>query len=188
MKNVAFALVALSFVACSFAKPRLNSGTTTEVHDQKVQSQEQELRPLVVLLVRHAEKISASQESGLTPEGSIRAQELSRVLADAKLDQVHSTDFVRTKNTALPIAYRLGKQIAFYYPGDLKRFASRLLKKRGRHLVVGHSNTTPELVRLLGGDPGSAIDEKAEHDRLYIITIDSCGAVSTVLIKYGQRN
>ena len=159
MKNVAFALVALLFVACSSAKPRLNSGTTAEAHAPKAQDLEREVRPLVVFLVRHAEKMSASQESDLTPAGSTRAQELARVLADAEIDQVHSTDFLRTKNTALPIAERLGKQIALYDPSDLKGFAARLIKNGGRNLVVGHSNTTPEMVRLLGGDPGARFSD-----------------------------
>ena len=57
-------------------------------------------------------------------------------------------------------------------------------KTGGRHLVVGHSNTTPSVVELLGGDPGSKI-EKTEYDRLYIVTIGADGAVSTLLIRYG---
>ena len=36
-----------------------------------------------------------------------------------------------------------------------------------RHLVVGHSNTTPPLVELFGGDAGPPIDEASEYDRLY---------------------
>jgi hypothetical protein len=29
-------------------------------------------------------------------------------------------------------------------------------------LVAGHSDTTPELVELLGGEPGTAIDESGD--------------------------
>ena len=53
----------------------------------------------------------------------------------------------------------------------------------GRHLVLGHSNTTPGMVRALGGDPGSGIEEM-EYDRLYIVTVTDDG-VSTVLIRFG---
>jgi hypothetical protein len=53
--------------------------------------------------------------------------------------------------------------------------------------VVGHSNTTTELVTLLGGDPGTEIEESSEYDRLYILTINSSG-VTTLLIRYGSAS
>ena len=42
------------------------------------------------------------------------------------------------------------------------------------------------MVELLGGNPGPAIAEKGEFDRLYIVTIGSDGAVSSVMMSYGQ--
>jgi hypothetical protein len=51
--------------------------------------------------------------------------------------------------------------------------------------VVGHSDTTPELVGLLGGDPGAPIDEPTEYDRLYVVTLGPDGTVTTVLLRYG---
>jgi len=174
MKNVAFAMIALLLVSCSATEPCLNPETTKD-HD-----------PLVVFLVRHAEKKLSSPDPDLTRSGLERAHELARLLADAELGQIYSTDFLRTRNTALPLAERLGKQIALYDPSDLKGFASRLIKNGGRHLVVGHSNTTPEMVRLLGGMPGSPIDEKKEYDRLYIVTIDSRGTVNTIVLRFGK--
>jgi hypothetical protein len=62
------------------------------------------------------------------------------------------------------------------------------LKQDGkRFLVVGHSNTTTELVTLLGGDPGTEIEESSEYDRLYILTINASG-VTTLLIRYGPAS
>ena len=72
-----------------------------------------------------------------------------------------------------------------YDPRDLTGFAARLHATSGRHLVLGHSNTTPELVAALGGEPGTPIAEM-EYDRLYIVTITAAG-VSTVLVRFGQR-
>ena len=40
-------------------------------------------------------------------------------------------------------------------------------------LVVGHSNTTPQLAELLGAEPGDPIVEKTEYDRLYVINLDT---------------
>ncbi|HEX6202017.1 MAG TPA: hypothetical protein VF100_03370, partial [Thermoanaerobaculia bacterium] len=53
-----------------------------------------------------------------------------------------------------------------YDPRRLAELAAALRAGEGTVLVVGHSNTTPELVRLLGGDPGAPIAHD-EHDRLY---------------------
>jgi hypothetical protein len=52
--------------------------------------------------------------------------------------------------------------------------------------VVGHSNTTTELVTLLGGEPGTEIEESSEYDRLYILTINPSG-VTTLLLRYGSE-
>ena len=52
--------------------------------------------------------------------------------------------------------------------------------------MVGHSNTTPSMVELLGGKPRSAINQEGEYDRLYIVTIGRDDAVSTVMMRYGK--
>ena len=140
---------------------------------------------LVVFLVRHAEKVDASRDPELSSAGKERAQDLARWLRDSKLDQIHSTDFIRTRDTAGPVADALELQVSIYDPRDLSGFASQLVEERGRHLVVGHSNTTPELVRLLGGDPGDPIDEKLEFDRLYVVTLHN-GKASTALLRFGN--
>ncbi len=141
--------------------------------------------PLVVFLVRHAEKVDASENSKLSAAGNARAAELGRILHDADIEYVHSTDFIRTRKTALPVATKCGVKIGLYDAGDLPRFVGQLKSNGGRHLVVGHSNTTPKLVELLGGEPCLKIQEE-EYDRLYIVTIDKDGVASTVLIRFGD--
>jgi len=60
------------------------------------------------------------------------------------------------------------------------------LKTPGRRsLVVGHSDTTSELVGLLGGEPGPPIDEPGEYDRLYVVRVGPEGSVTTELRRYG---
>ena len=140
---------------------------------------------LLVFLVRHAEKVDESIDPDLSEEGYVRAQDLARTLADASIEQVHSSGFIRTKLTAEPVADFFGLEIELYNPKDLYTLADQLKAAGGRHLVVGHSNTTPALVEILGGDPGFPIEEKKEYDRLYIVTIIK-GKVNTVLLRYGQ--
>ena len=92
----------------------------------------------------------------------------------------------RTRSTAAPLAEALGLKVRLYDPRDLEAFARRLKEEGGRHLVVGHSNTTPELVGLLGGEPGTAIDEAVEYGRLYVVVIDAGGRAGSMLLRYGR--
>jgi phosphohistidine phosphatase SixA len=142
---------------------------------------------LTVFLVRHAEKDVESMDidSHLTEEGHRRAAELARTLADAEIGYVHSSDFIRTRNTAAPVADQFDIEIELYDTSMLHDLADTIKARGGRHLVVGHSNTTPILVEILGGEPGLPIVEQSEYDRLYILTIID-GEVNTVLIRYGE--
>lgn len=141
---------------------------------------------VVVYLVRHAEKATGGKDPDLTEAGRARAQALARTLGDAGIGAIHSTDFKRTRQTAAPLAERLGLEVRIYDWDEMQALASAMRAASGRHLVVGHSDTTPELVGLLGGEPGPAIDEPTEYDRLYIVTIGPDGAVTSVLLRYGE--
>ena len=141
----------------------------------------------VVFLVRHAEKADTSRDPELSEAGRQRASELAQVLRDAHIDHIHSTNYIRTHETAAPSAAMLGLKPELYDPTQLVELAQTLTQQGQRHLVVGHSNTTPELVRLLGGDPGSPIEESGEYDRLYVVTVGESG-VTTVLMRYGTSS
>jgi phosphohistidine phosphatase SixA len=140
----------------------------------------------VVYLVRHAEKASAEKDPELTEAGRARALALARTLGDAGIDTIHSTDFKRTRQTAEPLAERLGLAVRTYDWDEMEALAAAMHAAGGRHLVVGHSDTTPELVGLLGGEPGPAIDEPSEYDRLYVVTIAPDGSVTSTLLRYGE--
>lgn len=141
---------------------------------------------LVVYLVRHAEKADTSRDPDLSQEGKQRAQDLIHTLGDAGIENIYSSDYIRTRETAAPLAKRLGLEIQIYDPRDLESIANKLKELGGIHLVVGHSNTTPNLCSILGGNPGSPIDEKKEYDRLYQITIDDKKTINSTLLRYGK--
>jgi broad specificity phosphatase PhoE len=145
-----------------------------------------EHEPLMVFLVRHGEKVDSSEDPELSAAGSERAVTLAGTLRSAEIEYVHSSDYVRTRDTAAPSAAEFGVEVDLYDPRDLPALAEKLRGTAGRHLVVGHSNTTPSLVELLGGEPGSAIDEGGEYDRLYIVTIGGDGTTSSVMMRYGK--
>ncbi len=175
LRNLKFLLVFIVIVS-SGCIPETKEGAKQGVPD-----------PLVIFLVRHAEKdeVNMEKDSRLTEEGYIRAAELARTLADAEIGFVHSTDYIRTRNTAAPVAELFGLEIELYSKSDLHELADAMKALGGRHLVVGHSKTTPALVEILGGKPGVPIVESTEYDRLYILTIVN-DEISTVLLRYGK--
>lgn len=142
--------------------------------------------PTVVYLVRHSERAEdGTSDPRISLHGWDRSRLLAEMLRDARLTQIHTTDFKRTRTTGRPISEGTGIALQVYDPRDLTGFADQLMRTPGRHLVIGHSNTTPQLVAALGGDPGSPIAD-LEYDRLYVVTLTDQGA-STVLIRFGKR-
>jgi broad specificity phosphatase PhoE len=128
---------------------------------------------------------ATSPDPVLAVEGRARAGALVHVLAEAGVMRVLSTDFNRTRETAAPLAEALGVEVEIYDHRTLESLATRLKETPGRYVVVGHSNTTPRMVELLGGEPGAPIDEGYEFDRLYQVVVDADGDVTTTLLRYG---
>lgn len=147
----------------------------------QVESQNQ---ATLIYLVRHAEKIDDSRDPPLSELGLKRARLLAQILRDAELTHVHSTDLERTRDTATPIALQSGLDVQIYDPEYLEEFAALLGVTPGRHLVVGHSDTTPKLVRFLGGESSEISDH--EYDRLYVLMFGSNGKITSALIRFGQ--
>lgn len=137
--------------------------------------------PSAIYLVRHGEKAAVGQDPELTPQGQARARSIAAILSKVGITQVFSTPTQRTRQTAQPLAQRSGLEVQLYDPRAPKALVEKVKALSGPVLVVGHSNTLPELVRLFGGAPGADIADD-EYDRLYQLTPDAGGAVRTVLL------
>ena len=137
--------------------------------------------PSAIYLVRHGEKASVGHDPALTPQGRLRAQNIAAILHRTGIQAIFSTPTARTLQTAQPLAQQLGLPIERYDPATQKALVDKVNALRGAVLVVGHSNTLPELVRLFGGAPGADIGDD-EYDRLYQLTPDAGGAVRTVVL------
>ena len=111
---------------------------------------------------------------------------MAHTLKSADIQYIHSSDYIRTRDTAAPLAKALGIKVEIYDPRNLKDLADKIKSIGGRHLVVGHSNTTPAMAELLGGNPKGKIDEANEYDRLYSIAISQDGSVQSTLLRYGK--
>ena len=142
----------------------------------------------IVYLVRHAERASGEADSPLSEAGRERAGTLERLLRDAPLRSVSSTDTRRTRDTAAPVARAHGLTVEIYDGGDPAALVERLRAAPGQHLIVGHSNTVPELVRLLGGEPMGEIADD-EYDRFYVVVPgDGQGRVPSALLRFGAES
>ena len=124
-----------------------------------------------VYLVRHAEKQpDGSRDPELTKAGEQRAEKLADWLGAKGIQDIWSSDYIRTRDTAKPLLAKLKLGLSIYDPGKLTALSEKLLDNQHTALVVGHSNTTPELAKLLCQCEIAEMDE-SEYDRLIVISI-----------------
>ncbi len=137
-------------------------------------------------IVRHAEKVDESKDPSLSPVGQERAEQLKQTLAHLRIEAIYSTDFLRTKQTALPLAEHLGIDIQVYSRPNAAWSTELLQQNQGKRiLIVGHSNTVPQIASLLSGKTITASGD--EYDNLYIVSVaDESNEV--IRLKYGQSH
>jgi phosphohistidine phosphatase SixA len=139
-----------------------------------------------VILVRHAEKMSEPvDDPGLSSPGTVRARALAGWLEDSGIEHIYVSQYLRTKETAIPIAETTGAFVHELPAADIDGLVDILrTDHRGQTmLVIGHSNTVPEIVRGLGGEL-SDIDE-SDYSRLIIVTGSGLGRVRVTSLRYG---
>jgi len=127
-----------------------------------------------IYLIRHSEKdlLSDNQiDPPLTKCGAKRSVFLRDFFKEITVDKIYSTNYLRTKNTAKPIALSKNLDIKYYDPSDLKSFSELLINSKQNILVVGHSNTTPVLAGLLDGEEKAPFDESI-YNRIYKISFN----------------
>jgi len=146
-----------------------------------------------IIFVRHAEKAALPEsDPGLSEAGKRRVAELTRQLVDADvvagIDAVFATAFQRTQETATPIADALDLPINTYDAADTETVLNTILRDhKGKIiLVVGHSNTVPELIANLGASKNVPPIAEDEYDNIYIISIPWFGKTKTIRMRFGE--
>jgi 2,3-bisphosphoglycerate-dependent phosphoglycerate mutase len=145
-----------------------------------------------VIVIRHAEKdLSVSvTDPPLNPEGEARAALLATMFGDAKhlghLDAIYVSPALRNRRTAAPLADRLGITPVVVPADDPRGLARRALREHpgGRVMIIGHSDTVPQIVAALSGN--SKIPELGdqEYGTMYIVTVPHIGHANILRLSY----
>jgi broad specificity phosphatase PhoE len=135
----------------------------------------------LVFLVRHAERADAGTtpqtDPPLSATGQARAQKLATLLADAGVTSIVTTEFVRTQQTAGPLATKLGVTPETVAADNPAGVVATLKISHGNEivLVVGHADTLPAILKAYGKADVTIGD--SEFDDLFII-VPATGTVS----------
>lgn len=142
----------------------------------------QTTRTATVIFLRHAEALPrtrSNQNPVLAKSGDARAALEAKTLQAAGVTRIFATELKRTQQTAAPLAKLLDLDVEQYAAGKSKAFAATLkeLKNGEVAVVVGHSNTVPQMVKELGGSM-TQLDKKGyiedtQHDRMIIQVLSS---------------
>ena len=143
-----------------------------------------------IVVVRHAEKVEgAGADPPLTAAGEARAALLASMFGDARqpghIDAIYVSPALRNRLTAAPLAARLGLTPTVTPAGDPRSLVRRLLRDHpgGRILVVGHSDTVPDIVAALTGQRIPPIG-KEEYGTMYVITVPRIGHANFLRLNY----
>ena len=138
-----------------------------------------------VILIRHGERLATSSNPPLSAAGQQRARLLLHVLSQANVSAIYTSDALRTKQTAEPLATKLSlSPLEVLTPQDIKH--DILTNHAGKTvLVVGHTNTVPEVIELLGDSKPEIEDH--EFDNMFLATVLGDG-VRVTRLKYGKQS
>jgi len=140
-----------------------------------------------VILIRHAERFDVApgdNDPHLSAAGQSRARLLVHVLNQANISAIYTSEFVRTQETAQPVADALGvSPVEGIDALQIKK--DILLNHSGETvLVVGHTDTVPDVIQLLGDDSHKI--DKDEFDNMFLATVLGENKVRVTRLKYGD--
>jgi broad specificity phosphatase PhoE len=143
-----------------------------------------------VFVVRHAERADGGQagsttgnDPDLSEAGRARAASLATALKDAKIAAIFTTELKRTQQTAAPLAKVLGVTPTIVPSKDTAALVARVKTATGNVLVVGHSNTIPEIAKGLGVSTPIPIAD-ADYDNLFVLSMAKDGPPAVLQLHY----
>lgn len=152
-----------------------------------------------VYVVRHAERADggaarppggmagenamlAPADPPLSTEGQARAARLALMLREAGITRIYTTEYARTRQTAEPVARAAGVEITVVPSKDHAALVQKISAPGGPALVVGHSNTVPDILKALGIEEPIRIAD-SEYDNLFVV-VRAGGASQVLKLKF----
>jgi len=139
MRVTQFAATLLILASCAEAVPPITDAP--------------QLRPIFYVM-RHLHT-AGGVDPDLTEEGRRHAEALpewlARRLAGGQLSAIYISATKRAQQTAAPLAARLGITPTIYDASNTPALIAAIRAESGAVLIVGHSNTVPDIIELLGG-------------------------------------
>jgi broad specificity phosphatase PhoE len=122
-----------------------------------------------VYVVRHAERQDDSKDTALSQAGLARAVALRETLKAQSLTKVFITHYRRTQQTAAPVLLERKLTPIVLQADQTRELIDALskLKPTDNALVVGHSDTVPEIIAALSGDKITIAH--TEYDKLFVL-------------------
>lgn len=144
--------------------------------------------PVTVFIVRHAEKGPEVPDPSLTEAGKHRAEELARVLMDAKPTALFVTEFKRTQETLAPLAAAKGITPTRLLARDMDALVAgiRALPPGSQAVVATHSNLIAVLVLRLTGIVIPDLTD-LDYDRIVVVSVTGKEKGSAVVLRYGSQ-
>jgi len=105
-----------------------------------------------IYVTRHYDTPAGERDPDLLPQGNARADKLAKWFRGKKLKAIYVSDFKRTRQTAAPLATARRIAVETYDPRDTPTIVARARAAKAPVLIVGHSNTVPDIVQQLGGE------------------------------------
>jgi phosphohistidine phosphatase SixA len=104
-----------------------------------------------IYVMRHLNTPQGERDPDLLPEGQAAAQRLVQLFDRERPAVIYVSSFKRTQQTAAAVAALYDLTPIVYDPADTPGLVARVRAGPLPALVVGHSNTVPDIVAQLGG-------------------------------------
>jgi len=138
-----------------------------------------------IVVVRHAEKADQSTDPVLSPEGTARAAALAKALAAMDVEAVYVTQYQRTALTAAPLMKAASLKAIQIHSDASAELVERMKKEHPTEVVltVGHSNSVPRILKLLGVTETIELGD-SDYDDLFVVVPAASGPPTLLRLKY----
>jgi phosphohistidine phosphatase SixA len=136
---------------------------------------------MVAFVLRHCETLGSFGDPPLSPQGRDRAARIGLMLRSVGAQRVLHTQTTRSRETATDVARVLRVAAGSYDMLDPEPVTRRMVDGGGVWVIVGHSNTVPDLVKRLGGNAGTDLIPETVYDRIFMVVRAAGGAMTVPL-------